>query len=93
MTNSALDLEILRGGVSPLSTSNGPTPLEIWTKSPENSTMAMPVYDEELAQRGEKAQVGQTVTVRTKPEDGFVDLYRPTKFQSNITILSCVSRY
>ncbi|KAJ6130940.1 hypothetical protein N7523_001400 [Penicillium sp. IBT 18751x] len=49
----------------------------------------MPKYDEELAQRGEKSQVGQTVTVPTNSEGVIAEFYRPTKFQSNITILSC----
>ncbi|KAJ5684892.1 uncharacterized protein N7477_001237 [Penicillium maclennaniae] len=49
----------------------------------------MPMYEEELAQRGEKSQVGQTVTVPTEFEGEIAELYRPTMFQSNITILSC----
>lgn len=55
--------------------------------------MTTPAYDEELARREGKFQVGQTVTVRNKPEDELTDSYHPTKWQSNITILSCVSVY
>jgi hypothetical protein len=52
----------------------------------------MPVHKDEILQGEEKAQVGQTVTVRADAEDGLTDPYHPTKWQSNITILSCVSR-
>ncbi|KAJ5131620.1 hypothetical protein N7448_005778 [Penicillium atrosanguineum] len=51
--------------------------------------MAMPIYDEEFAQQEKKVQAAQTVTVRDETEDEPVESYQPTKFQSNITILSC----
>jgi hypothetical protein len=55
--------------------------------------MTTSACDEELSQREEKFQVGQTVTVRNKPEDDLAESYHPKKWQSNITILSCVSVY
>jgi hypothetical protein len=52
----------------------------------------MPVREDEILQGEEKAHSGQTVTVQADAEDGLTDSYHPTKWQSNITILSCVSR-
>jgi len=53
--------------------------------------MATPVHEDEFAQPEDKSQGEQTITVRADVQDIPVDSYHPKKWQSNITILSCVS--